>query len=161
MAERAELEDRVGRAMLGMIRQAEDAQERAARRQGLHPTDFRCLGYLLQCPEPVSPREIIAHLGLTSGAATALLDRLEKAGFIGRIPHPQDRRSVLIVLDEKAAAEPLALHERIRAEYQAGMTDFSNRDLEAIATFLQRMGALSSTMNEGLYREPGEENPAS
>ena len=113
MDERAELEDRVGTALIHMIRRAEEAQERAARWQGMHPTDFRCLGYLHLKGEPVSPGDIISHLGLTSGAGTALLDRLESAGYITRSRHPEDRRSVLIVLDTEAAAEPLALHEAI------------------------------------------------
>ncbi|MBN9333156.1 MarR family transcriptional regulator [Devosia sp.] len=158
---RAELEDRVGIALIRMIRRAEEAQERAARWQGMHPTDFRCLGYLNLKGEPSSPGDIISHLGLTSGAGTALLDRLESAGYITRIRHPEDRRSVLIVLDAVAAAEPLALHERIRAEYQAGMTEFSDGDLMAIAGFLKRIEALSADMNEALYAEKGPVKAAS
>lgn len=148
---RAELEDRVGTALIHMIRRAEEAQERAARWQGMHPTDFRCLGYLYLKGEPVSPGDIISHLGLTSGAGTALLDRLESAGYITRSRHPEDRRSVLIVLDTEAAAEPLALHERIRAEYHVGTAEFSDTDLKAIAKFLNRIEALSAELNEALY----------
>src|SRR6218665_3928206 len=128
MDARTELENRVGAALILMIRRAEEAQERAARAQGMHPTDFRCLGYLHLKGEPVSPGDIISHLGLTSGAGTALIDRLEKSRYIERIRHPEDRRSVLIVLDAEAAAEPLALHERIKAEYKAGTAEFSDGD---------------------------------
>jgi hypothetical protein len=67
----------------------------------------------------------------------------------------------LIVLDAVAAAEPLALHERIRAEYQAGMTEFSDGDLMAIAGFLKRIEALSADMNEALYAEKGPVKAAS
>lgn len=151
MSARAELEDRVGSALILMIRRAEEAQERAARAQGMHPTDFRCLGYLHLKGEPVSPGDIISHLGLTSGAGTALLDRLEGAGYITRLRHPEDRRSVLIVLDAEAAAEPLALHEHIRAEYQLGTAEFSDSDLVAIAKFLKRIEGLSAELNEALY----------
>lgn len=161
LREREDLEDRVGRALTLMLRRAEEAQERAARRQGMHPTDFRCLGYLHLKGEPVSPRQIIEHMGLTSGAGTALLDRLEGAGFIRRVPHPDDRRSVLILLDEVAAAEPLALHGRIRAGYQAATAEFSDRELQAIAIFLKRVEALSAEMNEALYHEPGPVDAAS
>lgn len=153
MPGRQQLEDRVSVALLRMIRRAEEAQERAARHQGMHPTDFRCLGYLYALDRPASPREIIAYLSLTSGAGTALLDRLESAGFIRREPHPEDRRSVLILLDARAAAEPLALHERIRDEYGAATAHFSDTDLVAIATYLERVQALSEEMNTGLYRQ--------
>lgn len=155
MDSRAELEDRVGAALVHMIRRAEEAQERAARRQGMHPTDFRCLGYLDLKGAPVSPGDIISHLGLTSGAGTALLDRLEGAGYIARTRHPEDRRSVLIVLDKEAAAEPLALHERIRAEYHLGTAEFSDADLAAIARFLKRIEALSADLNDELYAPKG------
>lgn len=151
MVTRTELEDRVGTALIHMIRRAEEAQERAARAQGMHPTDFRCLGYLHLKGEPLSPGDIISHLGLTSGAGTALFDRLESAGYIARARHPEDRRSVLIVLDTEAAAEPLALHERIKTEYQLGTAEFSDADLQAIAKFLNRIEALSAELNEALY----------
>lgn len=161
MTNRAAIEDKVGIALIHVVRRVEEAQERAARRQGMHPTDFRCLGYLHLKGEPLSPGDIIGHLGLTSGAGTALLDRLENAGYVTRTRHPEDRRSVLIVLDEKAAAEPLALHEHIRAEYQAGAAGFSDDELEAIARFLNRIEALSAEMNEALYTEKGPVRAAS
>lgn len=151
MNRRTDLEDRVGLALIRMIRQAEEAQERAARWQGMHPTDFRCLGYLQLAGKPVSPGEIINHLGLTSGAGTALFDRLESAGYVSRVRHPEDRRSVLIILDPQAAAEPLAIHERTRQNYQAGTAEFSDSDLQAIAKFLERIEALSAEMNDALY----------
>lgn len=153
MPKRQELEDRVGAALMQMIRRAEESQERAARHQGMHPTDFRCLGYLLARSEPTSPRDIISYLSLTSGAGTALLDRLESAGFIRRERHPEDRRSVLIVLDAKAAAAPLALHERISAEYAEATAELSDKDLSAIAIYLERVQALSEEMNQALYRQ--------
>lgn len=156
---RQELHDRVGAALVGMIRRAEESQEAAARQHGIHPTDFRCLGYLLARNEPVSPRDIIAYLGLTSGAGTALLDRLEKAGFIRRERHPTDRRSVLIVLDEAAAAEPVALHRRISTEYDAALADFSDENLLAIALYLERVQRLSQAMNNALYRQTGADTP--
>ena len=52
-----------------------------------------------------------------------------------------------------AAAEPLALHERIRTEYAAATADLSEADLSAIATYLERVQALSEEMNQALYRQ--------
>lgn len=161
MSVRAGLEYDVGTALIHMIRRAEEAQERAARWQGMHPTDFRCLGYLHLRGEPVSPGDIVGHLGLTSGAGTALLDRLESAGYVSRIRHPQDRRSVLVVLDEQAAAAPLAVHKHIESKYYDGTAEFSDRDLKAIAKFLRRIEALSAEMNDALYEEKNPERVAS
>ena len=155
MTHRSELHDRVGAALVGVIRRAEESQEAAARHHGIHPTDFRCLGYLLARGEPVSPRDINAYLGLTSGAGTALLDRLEKSGFVRRERHPSDRRSVLIVLDAAAAAEPIALHQRIAEQYEAALADLSDANLQAIALYLERVQRLSQAMNKALYRHTG------
>lgn len=151
MTRRSDLDDRVGRALVHMIRRTEEAQERSARQKGMHPTDFRCICYLKLQSAPVSPKDIIAYLGLTSGSGTALLDRLEGSGFIKRIRNPVDRRSVLIVLDLDAAAEPVALHERIQEKYFAATAELSDENLEAIATYLGRIEALSEELNDALY----------
>ena len=145
------LADDVGAALVHMIRRAEDAQERAARHGGLHPTDFRCIGYLHICNAPVSPKDIIAYLGLTSGSGTALIDRLEKAGYIARIPNPQDRRGVLVALDANNAAEIVALHVRISERYHAATADLSDENLKAIETYLRSVEALSEEVNNDLY----------
>lgn len=151
MTSRRMLDDKVGRALVHMIRRAEEAQERAARQRGMHPTDFRCISYLVSQGAPVSPKDVIAYLGLTSGSGTALLDRLEAAGFIKRIPNPDDRRSVLIVLDAEAAAEPVALLERIQEKYLAATAELSDENLEAIALYLGRIEALSEELSAALY----------
>lgn len=154
MSRHSEIHHQVGGALLRMIRRAEEAQEKAARQQGLHPTDFRCIGYLVAQDGPVSPREIIAYLGLTSGAGTALLDRLEAAGFTKRVRNPDDRRSVLIVLDAQAAAGPVQLHQMISEKYFAAMADLSDESMQAIALYLERVEALSVELNTALYDQP-------
>jgi DNA-binding MarR family transcriptional regulator len=51
---------------------------------------------------PLTPGELGALLSLTSGSVTALIDRLEALGWAERELHPNDRRSVVIVLTKKA-----------------------------------------------------------
>ncbi|MHA6731589.1 MarR family winged helix-turn-helix transcriptional regulator [Devosia sp. A369] len=148
---RRQLNEDVEQALIHMIRRVEDAQERAAREYGMHPTDFRCLGFLKSHGKPASPKEIIAYLGLTSGAGTALLDRLEAAGFIKRLGNPDDRRSYLIWLDTEAAADPLALSQHIQEKYRAATADLSDENLQAIAFYLGRIQTLSAELNAALY----------
>ncbi|UYO01002.1 MAG: MarR family transcriptional regulator [Devosia sp.] len=145
------LADAVTVALVHMIQRAEDATERAARQGGLHPTDFRCIGFLYRSDGPASPKDIIAFLGLTSGSGTALLDRLEQAGYISRIPNPDDRRGVLIVLNADKAADIIALHLRISDRYVAATADLSDENLRAIATYLRSIEALSEEVNHDLY----------
>ena len=52
-------------------------------RAGLNVSDMECLRLLFQ-KGIATPSELARHTGLTSGATTAMLDRLEKAGFIER-----------------------------------------------------------------------------
>ncbi|MFE5297140.1 MarR family winged helix-turn-helix transcriptional regulator [Streptomyces sp. NPDC056632] len=64
--------------------------------QGLHPTDIHALSFVLDNPDTATPGLVREHLGLTSGAVTACLDRLEKAGHIRRSRAEGDRRVVRI-----------------------------------------------------------------
>jgi DNA-binding MarR family transcriptional regulator len=49
----------------------------------------------------LTPREIGDRLGITTGSTTAVLDRIEREGFVVRAPNPDDRRSVHVVLTPK------------------------------------------------------------
>lgn len=111
---------------------------RVAREQKLHPTDMRCLAYLERVGEPVSPKDIIGELGLTSGSGTALLDRLEGAGYIARIPNAQDRRSILISLTNEARA-PLMRYREMEAVFRGATVGLSEPDLVKIGKFLEDM----------------------
>src|SRR5688572_24100423 len=63
---------------------------------GIHPSDNECLDYLVM-NGPATAGQLATWTGLTTGAITAMLDRLEKAGFVRREPHPDDRRKVVVV----------------------------------------------------------------
>jgi DNA-binding MarR family transcriptional regulator len=77
-----------------------DAQ--AAARLGIARNDLRCLNLLEH--GPVAPRLIAERLDLTSGSVTALVDRLEKLGYVRRKPNAHDRRGVLVEATALAAA---------------------------------------------------------
>ena len=62
---------------------------------GANPTDLECLD-LLGLGGPTTAGRLAAHTGLTTGAMTAVIDRLERAGFARRLRSTEDRRSVLV-----------------------------------------------------------------
>jgi len=74
--------------------------------RGLGLTDLRFLFSLAARPGgSVLPKEATAYLGLSTGAMTSLVDRLERRGFVRRVPNPNDRRSVeVVILDEGVRA---------------------------------------------------------
>ncbi|MDF5754489.1 MarR family transcriptional regulator [Spongiactinospora sp. TRM90649] len=65
-----------------------------AHENGLHPTDVQALIKIFDAPSPITPTRLREELNLTSGAVTACLDRLERAGHIRRVRDAHDRRVV-------------------------------------------------------------------
>ena len=64
---------------------------------GLHPTDVRCVD-LLDQHGTMTAGALSELAGLSTGAVTFLLDRLERAGFVRRMRDVHDRRRVLVEL---------------------------------------------------------------
>ncbi|WP_349962931.1 MarR family transcriptional regulator [Rhizobium sp. ZPR3] len=141
--ERKEKFLRVGTALQKMARKIEEAFAQTAREQHLHPTDLSCIALLLLDPRPISPTEINSYLGLTSGSGTALLDRLEKAGYIRRAPNPRDRRGVCITLNEEAAREPINHLRKLQTQYYHVTDRFSNEELDTIHAYLEGIANLA------------------
>ncbi|MFI5570220.1 MarR family winged helix-turn-helix transcriptional regulator [Streptomyces sp. NPDC051740] len=82
-----------------------------AHAHGLHPTDVQALIAILDADpdgtgEPMTPGRLRRQLNLTSGAVTACVDRLERAGHIHRVRAADDRR--VVHLHFAAAARGLA-----------------------------------------------------
>src|SRR5664279_562856 len=104
---------------------------------GLNATDMECLR-LLFLKGVSTPSELARHTGLTSGATTAMLDRLEKAGLIERRPNPDDRRGTLIdhtkTSDEKAAS----WFESARKAQDELISSYSEKELEIIVDVFER-----------------------
>ena len=108
-----------------------------ARRLGLNSTDSECLS-LLGIKGVSTPKELAQYTGLTSGSTTAMLDRLEKAGFIRRKPNPEDRRGVLVEIDEKWAETAGPLVRGVQQAHAELIAGYSDEELETIMDFLTR-----------------------
>lgn len=124
-----------------------------AERLGLNASDHKCADLLMAEPGPVTPGRLAELTGLTAGAITGVLDRLEKANFIAREHDREDRRRILVRLtpermpDVGALFAPLAagmreLCSQYSAEQLALILDFSrgaNRVLMEAAETLRRL----------------------
>lgn len=73
--------------------------ERALNRAGM-PLTFNQFLVLKRVGDEgsITPGELARIVGTAPGALTRLIDRLERAGFLQRVPHPSDRRSLLLEL---------------------------------------------------------------
>lgn len=71
---------------------------------GMNATDAECLDYLIDMG-PATAGKLAEVTGLTQGAITNVIDRLENGGFVTRQSDPNDRRKVIVVpLQEKIDA---------------------------------------------------------
>jgi DNA-binding MarR family transcriptional regulator len=103
---------------------------------GVSPEDWGVLTMLrLRKQVQVSPGALARDLDLSSGATTSRLDRLEEAGYIRRLPDPDDRRGVLIELtDEGRAAWESAIEVQGRKEafFASALTKREQQQLNAL-----------------------------
>ncbi|WP_433544118.1 MarR family winged helix-turn-helix transcriptional regulator (plasmid) [Streptomyces sp. CA-294286] len=119
-----------------------------ATEQGLHPTDVQALAAILDSDTPLTPGRLREHLGLTSGAVTACLDRLEKAGHVRRSRDSKDRRVVHLHYETSARSVarahflPLATAtENVRSRFEPAELSLVLRFLTELNTELSELPA--------------------
>jgi DNA-binding MarR family transcriptional regulator len=107
----------------------------------LSPSGRQILAVVEGAGEPLEPSVIAGRLLITTGSVTSLLDNLEKRGLIRRLPHPQDRRKLLI--DITPAAQTIidkllpSLHARERDVMSAALSTNEQRALLRLIAKLQ------------------------
>jgi DNA-binding MarR family transcriptional regulator len=112
---------------------------------GLNSTDFASLCLLL-LHGPTPAGRLAELTGLTTGAVTGLIDRLEQAGLVRREVDPGDRRKVIIVPDAERVERDVFPHfpSLQRAATTAFYKDFNIAELEVITAFLSRLSSLQN-----------------
>ncbi|MFF3668832.1 MarR family winged helix-turn-helix transcriptional regulator [Microtetraspora malaysiensis] len=126
-----------------------------ADRIGLHPTDVQCIALLDLEPGPVTTGEIARLTGLSSGSASRLVDRLEKAGFVQRQPDPHDRRRALVALAPDAAARTAEAWEVPGKAFGAALERYTVEELGIIADYLHRTAEVGRDQARRLTVEAG------
>lgn len=104
--------------------------------QGLHATDVQALAAILDAEEPPTPGMLRAHLGLTSGAVTACLDRLERAGHISRSRESRDRRVVHLHYAPGARAAARTFFRPLAEATESVRGRFTEDELAVVVRFL-------------------------
>lgn len=104
---------------------------------GLHPTDWECVGLLLDAePRALTAGELAAQSGLTTGAITGVVDRLEAKGWASRERDPSDRRRVIVRLLPGRQADIAEMLAGMREDMLALQADYPEDVLEACASLL-------------------------
>ncbi|MFF5247432.1 MarR family transcriptional regulator [Streptosporangium sp. NPDC000095] len=125
-----------------------------AGRAGINVTDFNCLS-LLDKEGPLTPHDLAVRLGLTRGGAiTAVVDRLQRAGYVRRGRDAADRRRVLVELVRegpyRALQEILGDLNRAYADLAA---DYSDAELTVIHDFAVRADDVMRKQTRRLWRD--------
>jgi DNA-binding MarR family transcriptional regulator len=109
-----------------------------ALRMGLNPTDLKSAALLME-EGPMTASELANGLGLTTGAVTGLIDRLEKAGLARRVPDPDDRRRVVVELLETPAEQGrlAEIFSSLSAATSASLEHYDEAQLDLILGFLR------------------------
>jgi DNA-binding MarR family transcriptional regulator len=105
-------------------------------RMGLSAVDQRALA-LITREAPVTASRLARLTGLTPGAITGLVDRLERAGHVRRSPDPGDRRRVLIAPAPRPPSATGDAFEALGRDMAAVMKRYDERELAVIADYVR------------------------
>jgi DNA-binding MarR family transcriptional regulator len=122
-------------------------QQQVAASIGLYNNDFLAIDVLNE-KGPITAGELSKLTGLTTGSVTALIDRLEKSGFVRRQHDPHDRRKVIIVPIYENKEDISNTYLPLHAAMINLASSYSDEELELITTFL---GKASTVLEDQIH----------
>ena len=105
---------------------------------GMNRTDMRCVDLIDQAGG-MTAGELARAAGLTTGAVTAVVDRLERAGLARRVADPADRRRVRIEVTPKLWEVTAPLMGPFLEESSSILDAYTTEELERFTEFMQRV----------------------
>ena len=132
---RADVIEAVGHLVMRWQDATERFDERVGELYALGAAERHCLGLLWRGPQPGSV--IAKEIGLVPASVTALVDRLERRGYVQRRSDSSDRRKVLIALTDKSDALIRETYLPLAAAGRRKLSNYSDSELAAIMKFLQ------------------------
>jgi DNA-binding MarR family transcriptional regulator len=114
-----------------------------ARLVGVNSTDLECLD-LLEMAGPTTAGRLAEHAGLTTGAMTAVIDRLERAGYARRVRDVEDRRLVHVEALPRNFKHVAGLYRRLAESTARLHEEYDDRQLALIVDYLTRALALAA-----------------
>lgn len=106
---------------------------------GLHPTDVDALLHVVLAEDggaPTTPGGLGEVLGLSSGAVTSVVDRLERAGHVERVRDDRDRRRIHLHLSARGRAVGHRFFEALQQRTDAVSAGFTDAELVVVSRFL-------------------------
>jgi DNA-binding MarR family transcriptional regulator len=121
-----------------------------AERLGLNPSDHKCADLMMSQSEPCTPGRLAELTGLSTGAITGVIDRLERAGFLVREHDAEDRRRVLLRLTHTRAPELQALFAPLAKGMEALCENYTIAELAVVLRFMREVRLVTDGIAEDL-----------
>ncbi|MYT75330.1 MULTISPECIES: MarR family transcriptional regulator [unclassified Streptomyces] len=118
--------------------------------QELHPTDVQALAAILDSETPLTPSLLRQRLGLTSGAVSACVDRLERAGHVKRVRESADRRVVHLHYVPSAQAQARKHFAPLAEATERARRRFDEPELAVVLRFLNVLNEELAETRSGL-----------
>lgn len=112
---------------------------RIAEQMGLSPTDHKALDLVGQAEGPLTAGRIAELTGLSTGAVTGVVDRLEKSGMVRRVRDTEDRRKVLVEVVPNSMARFAPLFQSALDGMQKLLGEFSPAEREVLERYHNAM----------------------
>ena len=126
---------------------------------GISSRDLECLDMIV-LKGRVTAGELAAATGLTTGAITGLIDRLEKARFACRERDDRDRRKVFVRALPRVETDIMPLYASLQSRMHALMDELSDQDIDRLLAFFSAsrdalLSEISAMKSSGGVVEPG------
>ena len=135
--DRASLLAGVLREVRRMTAQSVLISQAVSERFGLTSSDLECLDLAL-LSGGATAGEFAKATGLTTGAITGVIDRLERAGYVRREKDPADRRKVVVRARPAMTRQIAPLYDSLQREMSALWSTYSDEELALILDFLTK-----------------------
>ncbi|GIF23465.1 DNA-binding MarR family transcriptional regulator [Actinoplanes tereljensis] len=119
-------------------------------------SDANALGHIIwaaEADQPLTPADLSRQIGMTSGATTVLLNRLETAGHVRRSREHADRRRVTLRPEPGAREQARAFLAAAGAEIAEVLQNTSAEELRQATAFVARLTAASAQANKRLQHQ--------
>lgn len=113
----------------------------ASARLGVNSTDFECLGFV-GLGDGVLAGDLARATGLTTGAITGVIDRLQKAGLARRVRDFEDRRKVYVRMTAKARRWAEIYNATFGRDIDRLADAYTDAEIDLIAGYFRRSGAV-------------------
>ncbi|WP_235828221.1 MarR family winged helix-turn-helix transcriptional regulator [Brevibacillus migulae] len=119
---------------------------------GLNATDHKCLDYLTRTG-PVTAGQLAQLTGLTTGAVTNVIDRLEQAGYVIRDKDPADRRRVVVKPVPARSAHIAPMFQSVMKSTLQIISHYSDQELQVILKFIKQCNDMTLDEMNKLKKE--------